>query len=201
MPYRFVCAVRAESVFCELLRSYGTTTIGQRNYKCTIWEAARATSAAPIFFKPITLKDSGATFVDGAIRASNPIEYVVNEARSLWPDRLVGCIVSIGTGWTNTSPLVTKNPRLHQVLETLSQIASDANTKARDFGQTQLGTQLKQSQKYFRFHVEQGIDGIDLAEWEKMPWMDAVTQPYLVDTSLEIVACGRSLAFPTGATC
>ncbi|KAH0556588.1 hypothetical protein GP486_005565 [Trichoglossum hirsutum] len=170
------------------------------NYKCTIWEAARATSAAPIFFKSITLNDSGATFVDGGIRANNPIEYVMNEAHSLWPDRLLGCIVSIGAGWTNTKPLATKSPRLHQVLETLSKIASDANTKAREFGQTQFGTQLKQSQKYFRFHVEQGIDGIDLTEWEKMPWMDAVTQPYLVDKSLEIVACGKSLAYPTGAT-
>jgi predicted acylesterase/phospholipase RssA len=64
----------------------------------TIWEAARATSAAALFFDPIQIGHQ--LFVDGATGMNNPVEIVLEEARSIWPNAIarIQCIVSIGTG-------------------------------------------------------------------------------------------------------
>ena len=160
-------------------------------------EAARATTAAPIFFEPAMLKSSGATFVDGAVRANNPIQLVVDEAERIWPNRPFGCVVSMGTGWKNIKPIATSKPRLHEVLKTLTEIAMDANTKAREFANTKLGAQLQRNEKYFRFFVSQGLENINLADWEKLPWMETMTIPYLSDNALSIIACGKNLVHPS----
>jgi len=51
-----------------------------RFFPSTIWEAARATSAAPMFFKSITIGQAGMTeeFIDGGLGANNPTEQVPN---------------------------------------------------------------------------------------------------------------------------
>jgi predicted acylesterase/phospholipase RssA len=81
-----------------LFRSYGCK--GSNPNKCFIWEAARATSAAPTFFKPITIAvpAPGNTFVDGGLTYNNPAEPALEEAQRLWPDSSKCCLVSIGTG-------------------------------------------------------------------------------------------------------
>ena len=113
---RFVCTTRAHTTCSELLRSYKTTTIGEKDYDCFIWEAARATTAAPVFFDPVTLEEDGVTFTDGGIRDNNPINRVINEAELLWPGRPIGCVVSIGTGWKLIKPLETQKSKLHNIL-------------------------------------------------------------------------------------
>jgi predicted acylesterase/phospholipase RssA len=160
-------------------------------------EAARATTAAPLFFEPVTLEASGATFVDGAVRANNPIQLVVDEAERLWPKRPFGCVVSVGTGWKSVSSIATSKPRLHEILKTLTEISTDANTKAREFAKTKLGTQLQRGEKYFRFFVPQGLEGINLADWERFPWMEAITMPYLSDSAPNILTCGKNLVHPS----
>ena len=54
------------------------------------------TSAAPTFFDPIRIRNE--IFVDGGFGCNNPVEFVYNEAREMWPNREIGCIVSLGTG-------------------------------------------------------------------------------------------------------
>jgi len=143
------------------------------------------------------LQASGATFVDGALRANNPIQLVIDEAERIWPNRPFGCVVSIGTGWKTVKPIATSKPKLHEILKTLTEIAMDANTKAREFARTKLGTQLQNGGKYFRFFVSQGLEDINLADWEKLPWMEAVTIPYLSDNAPNIMACGKNLVHPS----
>lgn len=53
--------------------------------KVKIWEAARATSAAPSFFGPIKIE--GRKFGDGALNANNPVRQVWWEAKDLFRDR------------------------------------------------------------------------------------------------------------------
>lgn len=194
---RFVCASRAQTVYNELLRSYDVRIVGEQAYDCTVVEAARATTAAPLFFEPVTLEASGATFVDGAVRANNPIQLVVDEAERLWPKRPFGCVVSVGTGWKNVSPIATSRPRLHKILKTLTEISTGPNTKAREFAKTKLGTQLQKGEKYFRFFVPQGLEGISLADWKRFPWMEAMTMPYLSDSAPNILTCGKNLVHPS----
>jgi patatin-like phospholipase/acyl hydrolase len=78
----FVCSVNAVSTQVELLRSYKSQRIGHVDYDCYIWEAVRATSAAPLFFEPITLfvDSKTPTFIDRGVRANNPIHLMASEA-------------------------------------------------------------------------------------------------------------------------
>ncbi|KAK3934638.1 hypothetical protein QBC46DRAFT_347432 [Diplogelasinospora grovesii] len=66
-----------------------------------IWEAVRATTAAPGFFRPFTKKETGQGFVDGAVYHNNPAYVAFEESRLLWPDVrhcLPDIILSLGTG-------------------------------------------------------------------------------------------------------
>ena len=62
---------------------------------------ARATSAAPPYFKPFRPKQSNREYIDGAVYHNNPIKVADAERRYLWPDveRLEpDILLSIGTG-------------------------------------------------------------------------------------------------------
>ncbi|KAF4996354.1 hypothetical protein FDECE_12498 [Fusarium decemcellulare] len=62
-----------------------------------LWQAARATSAAPYYFKPLEI--NGQTFVDGGLQANNPLGWLWNEVLQVFgPLRTTDCFLSIGTG-------------------------------------------------------------------------------------------------------
>jgi predicted acylesterase/phospholipase RssA len=81
-----------------VFRSYSGK--GARASKCAIWQAARATSAAPSFFKEISIgtPPPGMKYVDGGLGYNNPSQVALNEAQRLWPTGKHFCLVSIGTG-------------------------------------------------------------------------------------------------------
>ncbi len=64
--------------------------------ECTIWEAGRATSAAPTFFKPVQI--GRGVFIDGGLAHNNPGELALFEAQKIWRTAQRFCLVSIGTG-------------------------------------------------------------------------------------------------------
>ena len=63
---------------------------------CELWEAGRATGAAPTFLDPMVIRDR--TYVDGGIKANNPTEVALQEAQRQFPGRKIGTIVSLGCG-------------------------------------------------------------------------------------------------------
>lgn len=68
-----------------------------------IWEAARATSAAPRYFKSFHHESSQKTYIDGAVLHNNPVRIADSERKILWPDNLVpDLFLSIGTGSSPT---------------------------------------------------------------------------------------------------
>ncbi|KAM3072595.1 hypothetical protein ACMFMG_009388 [Clarireedia jacksonii] len=66
----------------------------------TIWEAGRCTSAAPTYFRHITLEtgDGLRTYSDGGTIANNPINEAITEACRLWDPSCIELIVSLGAG-------------------------------------------------------------------------------------------------------
>jgi len=96
----FVVATRAGSAdgSAVLFRSYRCE--GFNADKCEIWQAARSTSAAPTFFKPmfVDVPAPGGWFVDGGVRFNNPSELALAEAGRIWTDVRRFTLVSIGTG-------------------------------------------------------------------------------------------------------
>ena len=94
----FVCALPAKQQRAERIRSYRSIDPAARDTsKYTIWEAARATSAAPMYFHPITVQ--GREYFDGGLDSNNPVVEVIEEARREFPaGAVLDTVVSIGTG-------------------------------------------------------------------------------------------------------
>jgi patatin-like phospholipase/acyl hydrolase len=65
--------------------------------KCKIWEAARATSAAPTFFKPIEIGERNlkVAYFDAAIGHNNPSKLILQEAKTVAPNARIICLVSV----------------------------------------------------------------------------------------------------------
>lgn len=190
----FVSAVRSTTVREVLIRSYHTDTVGQQNYDCSVWEAARATSAAPACFGPIRLRGTNAaTFIDGGVRANNPIELVMKEARDIWNSRTIGCVLSIGTGRVHIKAF-KDNAKLHQIVKTMTKIATDADAIARRFRTSGEGKDLADAGKYYRFNVEHGMEEVDLCDTSKIQHMKDFTEPYVEDEADRLLSCSKALA-------
>jgi len=166
---------------------------------CKIWEAARATSAAPTFFKRIEI-GRGQPFIDGGLRRNNPSQVVLDEAKALFGARQIGCLVSIGTGQAEVIGI--KKPGLFQrfiptnVIDALKEIATDCE----DTHEAMLGLFANLPNTYFRLNVEHGMQGIELSEWEKLSNVEAHTAQYMgkreVGEKLTLLA--NAIAVPKG---
>lgn len=78
----------------RLFKSYGFD-----KDQTPIWQAARATSAAPAFFPParVDIPPPAGWYMDGGVRANNPSWEAMVEAKKHWKTKKC-FIVSIGTG-------------------------------------------------------------------------------------------------------
>ena len=66
-----------------------------------VWEAAAATSAAPLYFKPYTHPKTGMSYIDGGLYHNNPVNVANRERKLLWPElanKHPDMLLSIGTG-------------------------------------------------------------------------------------------------------
>ncbi|KAM7208430.1 Acyl transferase/acyl hydrolase/lysophospholipase [Rhypophila decipiens] len=176
----FVCAVPQQDVRARagptLFRTYNIRN--NPTFNCTIWEACRATSAAPTYFDPINIGDEGEqeTFLDAGLGYNNPIEQVIEEARLIFPGRRIACVVSIGTGlarvikfpsFPKTSPL--------KLIGALKKMATESDTTAERVRKRFRNTK----DTYLRFSVDRGLDDIKLEEWENLGEVRTYTTGYL----------------------
>ena len=145
---------------------------------CKIWEAARATSAAPTFFKHIEI-GRAQPYIDSGIGRNNPSRVVLDEAKALFGTRHIGCLVSVGTGHADTIS-IRKSRSFRQivptdVLDTLKAITTDCEA----MHEAMLGLFSNLPITYFRLNVEQGMQGIKFSEWEKLGIVEAHTAQYM----------------------
>jgi patatin-like phospholipase/acyl hydrolase len=102
---------------------------------------ARATSAAPLYFKPFHHRATDRVFTDGALNYNNPIDIANTESQLLWPDHQhPGIILSIGTG--------SKEPEQSTEFDTLpSSSKPPSNSMASHFKELAkiVARQIKQS--------------------------------------------------------
>ncbi|MCJ1473164.1 hypothetical protein MMC13_001815 [Lambiella insularis] len=63
-----------------------------------IWQAGRATSAAPVLFQSARISNVG-TFQDGGLKHNNPVNLALWESRQIWPSiSQPDLVLSLGTG-------------------------------------------------------------------------------------------------------
>ena len=128
-----------------------------------IWQVARATSAAPTYFKPPVI--DGLEYVDGGFGANNPCAEIYEEVRRMNNNsrRCTSTILSIGTGKNNEARRF-KGAGFHRYLNYLN----FARKWASDSEQTHLAMLKAKNEvqfDYFRLNVEEGLDSMKLDEW------------------------------------
>ena len=128
-----------------------------------IWQVARATSAAPTYFKPMEI--DGLSYIDGGFGANNPCSEIVDEVRILnnHATNCVSTVVSIGTGKDKSSSrMKNKGPtRFINYMNVAKKWASDSEREhevQRRFSKI-LGF------RYYRLSVEDGLGSMKLDEW------------------------------------
>ncbi|KAK5446542.1 hypothetical protein LTS15_009881 [Exophiala xenobiotica] len=211
-PKMLMCSTLADKGETILFRSYDpprdaepvTSGVNVGDFAdVTILEAARATSAAPTYLPEMIIK--GHRFWDGGLLNNNPIDQVWDArydlARTTTQTPVVSCVVSIGTGWSESKP--SSSVFFKRFLNTISQAVSFAtNTEAkhRDFERNirRMNERLPPSEqtKYFRFNAPTGTEIFNLDDWQRMYRLKELTLKYLEqsDTRAKINDCAQALA-------
>ena len=180
----------AAAVQPQALRTYGSKH--EEGLNCTIWQAARATSAAPTFFAPMEIGSPPKRFIDAGLGFNNPGQALRLEAGQIWGDVFgnldhkasIGCFLSIGTGFAEVARLddaETLKAKISQkfqvplqAVQVMKAIVSGTEPVAQ-----QLEFEFLHTPIYHRFNVEQGLQAVELFEYEKLPRVVADTSEYL----------------------
>ncbi|XP_006457841.1 hypothetical protein AGABI2DRAFT_114867 [Agaricus bisporus var. bisporus H97] len=193
----FVCAKNAHDTGIPVL--FRTYQSRETHLDCKIWEAARATSAAPTFFKRIEI-GRGQPYIDGGLGRNNPSQVVLEEANALFGARQIGCLVSIGAG--EAGVIEIKKPGLCQryiptdVIDTLEAITTDCESTH----QNMLRHFTNLPNTYFRINVDQGMQKIKLSKWEKLSNVEAYTSQYMkkVEVAEKLALLVSAIRVPKG---
>ena len=197
-----------------IFRSYSCR--GRSASECAIWEAGRATSAVPTFFKPITIKtpQPGITYADGGLTYNNPTELALQEAQRIWPSAQKFCVVSVGTGRLRAVriaelqgsngnditgipdwiPLLGSVHRLSSGVISLRRMAEACVTLAtnsepahqRVFKQANSSAPATRF-PYHRFNVGRDMQDIGFQEWQKIEEIASHTLSFMEESEGEIM--------------
>ncbi|PIK45558.1 putative phospholipase A I [Apostichopus japonicus] len=158
-----------------LFRNYnlppGSVSFYQGSSKYCLWEALRASSAAPGYFEEFKLDDH--VFQDGGVLTNNPCALAVHECRLLWPDTPIQCVVSVGTG--RYDPMDQEFPAEYSSLRTklFKVLCSATDTEAVHI----ILKDLLPAGKYFRFNPVLSEDFLlDESKPEKLEQMQKDTR-------------------------
>lgn len=138
-----------------------------------LWEAIRASSAAPGYFQEFSLGEH--LHQDGGMLINNPAALAIHECQCLWPDVPLQCVVSLGTGRFQTTG---RTSRTSTSLKTkLSHVISSAT------GTEEVHTLLDAllpPNTYFRFNPFMSEDvALDESRQEKLEQLQAEGLQYL----------------------
>ncbi|QRV95639.1 kinesin light chain [Ceratobasidium sp. AG-Ba] len=146
-----------------------------------IWQILSATMAQPEMFKPVDIGPGylRQSFVDGGLGCNNPAVHVLSEVKAILPSRDLSGVVCIGSGHPDTIqlPQRTISSRLvpTNVLSLTKNVALDAERVAQEMEARFQST----TGVYFRFSVDQGMQSLEVGEWEKLQQVTANAKAYL----------------------
>ncbi|MCJ1467524.1 hypothetical protein MMC07_006149 [Pseudocyphellaria aurata] len=179
-----------------LLRSYRSRKKPPPEFKCTIWQAGRATCATKLAFKPIQLGQSifldegyGMTTLDRS-PTYNPSPQILDEAvTNEWPGREVGLFLSVGTGKRADSSNSMQPEWWEGIAGGLGDFA-EAKRKLmlkihgcekthEDMASHHLEKNGVKKDNYFRLNVDVGVGEYGMNEWDRLPQITESTQRYL----------------------
>ncbi|KAK9861855.1 hypothetical protein WJX84_002096 [Apatococcus fuscideae] len=145
--------------------------------KHEVWQAVRASSAAPYYLDDFLC--GADRFQDGASTANNPAGLAIQEARSLWPDSPIDCLVSLGSG---NIPLTKREKNaVSSYLDTGSVLIESACDVSRVDAMLSTLLPMIPNFKYFRFCATDPRCGMELDEIDPAIWelLEAATDDYI----------------------
>ncbi|KAL8995493.1 MAG: hypothetical protein Q9169_004787 [Polycauliona sp. 2 TL-2023] len=157
----FVCATSSETTGIKRLRSYNLPE--ELNVRPTICDAALATSAATSFFEPVQIGSRTKPQTYGALLMRS----------SSSPSSSAFC---------PSEPVIPERRQLKQALERfLTGTLVDIATETENTAESVIGRWRNQyeQKKYFRFNVQQGLQGIGLEEYREQATIETATDEYL----------------------
>ncbi|SPO02864.1 uncharacterized protein DNG_05541 [Cephalotrichum gorgonifer] len=164
---------------------FTTYDLSANTQDCSIWQVARATSAATTFFKSIKLGRDEIEFIDAGFGYNNPCEILIEEARRQYPNRHEFRVLSIGTG---LGSIVEVKDSRRSILGALKKMASSSQRVA-----ATLKTRYGQGEQYHRFNVDRGLQDVALSDWERTSEIAAHTHNYMNDNENEVESFVKSL--------
>ena len=191
----------ASTAQAQALRTYPS----EDSIDCTIWQAARATSAAPVFLESITFGSPPIAWIDTGLGLNNPGRLLLAEAARIWKDDNdhfsrgdIGQFLSLGTGKPKIMRLNSDNDNM--IEKALKDIAEKAGVPVNVIKLLQaIVTNVERvahelmddlaRDVYFRFNVEQGLQEIELFQHERQEIMVADTDEYLKEHERDVNDC------------
>ncbi|PHH49227.1 Vegetative incompatibility protein HET-E-1 [Ceratocystis fimbriata CBS 114723] len=152
---------------------------------CTVWEIARATSAAVAFFKPIKLGRERIEFVDAAFGNNNPCGILITEAETLFPSHET-IALSLGTGLSDVVEINNLRSSITAALKTM--VSSSKGTHLH------LKKKYKGTNKYHRLDVISGLMDVTLLDSSALSKIAALTENYLKENDDLVTDCVKALA-------
>ncbi|XP_076468723.1 calcium-independent phospholipase A2-gamma-like [Babylonia areolata] len=139
-----------------------------------LWQVIRASSAAPGYYEDFPLGDY--VHSDGGLSVNNPTAMAVHESRLLWPNEVIQCVVSLGTG--RFEPILelmgSNKVSLREKVTKIVDSATDTE------GVHIMMTDLMPPGTYFRFNPYLSEDlQLDEIRQEKLDVMNLDTSMYL----------------------
>lgn len=152
-----------------------------------LWQAIRASSAAPGYFREFPLGND--LHQDGGLLINNPTALAIHECKCLWPNTPVQCVVSLGTGRYETSG---KNSATYTSLKTkLTNVISSATDT--EEVHTMLDALLPPN-SYYRFNPYMNEDiALDESRSEKFNLLQAEGMRYLERNEEKLKKAARRL--------
>lgn len=176
MSHSIVIAVKDNSASraSYLFRTYNHEAHGQfvRNPGAAdnvrITDVARATTAAPTYFKPAVINKQ--KFLDGGFctNANNPSQDAYNEVLLMHGNNpeAVALLISIGTGiLRNGTPFPRTNNIISKYKATIN-YAVHAASDSEDVHQKMAQHMASNQRPYQRFNVDGGLDHVKLGDWK-----------------------------------
>jgi len=147
------------------------------NVRYPVWKACRASSAAPSYFPE--LEDGKLRIQDGGILANNPVAIAVHEARKLYPNVPIDCVVSIGTGMPADAISTVNDRLLVRIMTALILSATDTE------GVHNAMLETMPENQYYRFNPVHAAFDCELDETSdsKLDAMQEATREYLAANS------------------